>query len=98
MSSKATYQALASSKLAASQATPQEICSHNKSPRLVKLIPLNYRIYEHKKKVISTRHKDFSFPDPRKIEDSTMANRTDAALNIFTITKPNFPIPLQFDS
>eukprot|EP00956_Cyclotella_meneghiniana_P019110 scaffold32486_cov66-Cyclotella_meneghiniana.AAC.4 len=37
-------------------------------------------------------------PDPRKIEDSTTANRTDAALNIFTITQPNFPIPLQFDS
>ena len=72
--------------------------AHNKCPRLVKLLPLNYSIYKHKKKVISTWHKDFSFPDPPKIEDSTMANTTDAALNIFTITQPNFPIPLQFDS
>ena len=64
----------------------------------VKFVPLKYVFLSIEKKVISTWHKDFSFPDPPKIEDSTMANTTDAALNIFTITQPNFPIPLQFDS
>ena len=78
---------------------PQEICPHNKCPRLVKLLPLNYSIYKHKKKVISTWHKDFSFPDPPKIEDSTMANTPDAALNISTNTQTIFPLLLiYFDS
>ena len=55
---------------------------------------LNYVLSSVKRKVISTWHKDFSFPERRKIQDSAMAKK---AVNISTSTQPISPLPLQFD-
>ena len=76
----------------------KEFALHNKSPYHLKLVLLNYMISSIKRKVISTWHKEFSFPDPRKIEDSTMANKPDTALNILTNTQHIFTLPLQINS
>ena len=58
---------------------------------------LNYVLSSVKRKVISTWHIDFSFPECRKIQDSAMAKKTSTAVNTSTSTQPISPLPLQFD-